>query len=104
MKRKLLKGGLLETLLLDLISEKGSSGIHGYGIILILRKKYGLSVRTSTLYPELNHIEKRNLVESAWNMGCIRPRRIYRITKKGQDLLKEYSTELRIVLSNISCR
>ena len=44
MKRKLLKGGLLETLLLDLISEKGSSGIHGYGIILILRKKYGLSV------------------------------------------------------------
>ena len=89
-------------MLLDLINEEGSSGLHGYGIILIMRKKYGIYLGPSGLYPELTRMEERNLVESAWNMTPIRPRRVYRITQKGQNLLEEYSAELRLIMPNLA--
>ena len=104
MAKKIFKGGLLETMLLDLINEKGNSGLHGYGIILIMKKKYGVYLGPSGLYPELTRMEERNLVESTWTMSPIRPRRVYRITQKGQNLLEEYSAELRVIVPNLASK
>ena len=98
MKKQLLKGGLLDTVLLDLISGEGEQGLHGYALILLLRKKFHVYISASTLYPELKKIEENGYISSSWNFSDDRPRHLYRITDSGQKLLKQYFVELKMII------
>jgi hypothetical protein len=42
--KKLLRGALLETALLNLINESAEGGLHGYGIFEEIRKQLGVSL------------------------------------------------------------
>ena len=98
MNKKLFRGAILETILLNLINDTSDRGLHGYAIFMAVRKKFGIRLGPSTLYPELKLLEKQGLIASNWELGTGKARRQYRITRKGQGLLREYSAELKIVI------
>ena len=101
MNNHLIKGRLLYVLLLDLINKEMPSGLYGYAIILSVKKKFGVYLGPSTLYPELKSLESKALINSVWNTFGSKPRRIYKITEKGKRLLLEYSMQLRIMAANL---
>ncbi len=98
MKKSLLKGALLETVLLDLLNEGAKEGLHGYALILLLRKRFGVYISSSTLYPELKRIVDKGLATCAWSFSGGRPRNVYRITGKGQKLMQQYFVELKAMI------
>jgi PadR family transcriptional regulator, regulatory protein PadR len=103
MIRKLLHGAVLETVLLNLISE-AAEGLHGYAVFLAVQKKYGVRLGASTLYPELALLEQQKLIESSWEIVGGKARRVFRITTKGKRQLTEYSAELKLVVPAVVFR
>ena len=60
---------------------------YGYSLIQSLAEK-GFDIEEGTLYPLLRRLEKRGLLISEWNTGESRPRKYYRISDMGRDVLK----------------
>jgi len=88
----------LETVLLTLISNETPNGLHGYAIFNAIQRKFAVRLRPSTLYPELRLMETRGLVKSLWGVYNGRPRKKYKITESGQNLLYQYSAELKVII------
>ncbi len=101
--KKLLRGAILETVLLNLISRESRNGLHGYAIFMAIERKFAIRLGPSTLYPELKLLEAQGLVKSFWDFSQGKPRKKYKITQKGQSLLKEYSAELKVVIPTPGC-
>jgi PadR family transcriptional regulator, regulatory protein PadR len=95
LNKKILHGPILESVLLNLINETSDRGLHGYAILKAVKKKYGIWLGPSSVYPELKRLEKRGLISSTWNVDLEKARKQYRITPKGQYLLQEYFVELK---------
>jgi DNA-binding PadR family transcriptional regulator len=98
LNRKICRGPILESIFLDLINQASDRGVHGYAIFKTVYKKFGIRLAPSTLYTELKHLEKQGLITSSWNFSLGTARRQYRITRKGQMELREYSVELKAVV------
>ncbi len=98
MNKKIFHGAILESILLNLINETSDQGLHGYAILKMMQKKYGVNLGSSAIYPELGCLERRGLVASSWVFSFEKAQKKYRITRKGQTLLKEYFVELRAVI------
>jgi DNA-binding PadR family transcriptional regulator len=47
----------------------------------------GLVIEQNTLYPLLRRLEKQGLLESEWEVTGTRPRRYYRLSKEGHEML-----------------
>ena len=97
MNKKLFRGAVLQAVLLDLISD-AAEGLHGYAVFLAVKKKFGVRLGASTLYPELALLEKQGYVVSSWEIVGGKARRVFRITKQGQSMLREYFTDLKLVV------
>ena len=95
---KLMKG------LLDLIVLQFLSGqpMHGYQIITKIRKNFGVYFGPSTIYPLLTTLEKKGFVNSEWNMQTERPRKIYKLTNEGCNLLNFTEDSLNFICRKIS--
>lgn len=59
---------------------------YGYSLIQRLAER-GLEVEEGTLYPLLRRLEKQGLLESEWEVGEARPRKYYRISALGREVL-----------------
>jgi len=81
---KILKG-LLDMIVLEFLN---AQPIHGYQVISRIRQTFGVYFGPSTIYPLLNSLEKKGYVKSEWNMSNERPRKIYKLTTAGQNLLR----------------
>jgi PadR family transcriptional regulator PadR len=94
---KLMKG------LLDLIVLQFLSGqpMHGYQIITKIRKNFGVYFGPSTIYPLLATLEKKGFVNSQWNMENERPRKIYKLTNEGQNILNFTENSLNLICQKI---
>jgi PadR family transcriptional regulator, regulatory protein PadR len=55
----------------------------------------GLDIDEGTLYPLLRRLETQGLLVSAWSIEDSRPRRYYRISPKGEQLLQSLTAEWR---------
>ena len=55
----------------------------------------GLSIEEGALYPMLRRLEEQGLLQSEWRVEGIRNKRIYRISKRGQE---DYATLLAVWL------
>jgi len=65
-----------------------------YAYVLIQRlAEQGLDVEEGTLYPLLRRLEKHGLLESEWEVGESRPRKYYRVSAVGGDVLSALSKE-----------
>ncbi len=102
MNRKLFRGAVLETVLLSLIAEAPEGGLHGYGVFLALRNRFGVLMGSSTLYPELQALEQRGLLESHWRIVGGKARKQFQITSKGRRLLSENFAELKVVIPAVT--
>lgn len=65
---------------------------YGYSLIQRLAEQ-GLDIEEGTLYPLLRRLEKQGLLESEWEVGEARPRKYYRISPAGRDVLTTLTAE-----------
>jgi PadR family transcriptional regulator PadR len=94
---KLMKG-LLDLVVLQFLS---AQPMHGYQIITKIRKTFGVYFGPSTIYPLLNMLEKKCYVKSEWNMSSERPRKVYKLTTEGQNLLNFTEDSLTFICRKI---
>ncbi|MGW8554709.1 PadR family transcriptional regulator [Streptomyces tubercidicus] len=97
--------GHLDGLLLAVL-EPGP--LHGYAIIAAVQHRSGgaLELRTGTIYPALNRLERLGLLSSSWQSSGERRRRCYELTKAGRRTLatertawSEFTTAIGSVLN-----
>ena len=86
--------GLLDLIVLQFLD---SQPMNGYQIITRIRRSYGLNFGPSTVYPILASLEKKGHVESRWNMESERPRKVYKLTSQGKNLLDFTENSLNLV-------
>ena len=97
--------GHLDGLLLAVL-ERGP--LHGYAIITAVQQRSGglLELRTGTIYPALNRLERIGLLRSTWESVGERRRRCYELTDAGKRGLadersawQEFATAIGSVLN-----
>lgn len=71
--------------------------MHGYEILVTIRKTYGISFGVSTIYPLLNTMEKKNYIKCDWNLNGGRPKKVYALTTDGKDLLDYTAGSLKAI-------
>jgi PadR family transcriptional regulator, regulatory protein PadR len=71
---------------------------HGYALGQRLAERSGgeLGVPEGSLYPALHRLERGGLVESAWDAGDGRRRRVYRLTRAGRKAAARSQREWRV--------
>ena len=94
---KLMKG-LLDLIILQFLSVEP---MHGYQVITKIRKTFGVYFGPSTIYPLLGALEKKGHVLSEWNMDSERPRKVYRLTSDGQNILNFTENSLNLICRKI---
>jgi len=90
-----------------ILSEANSRPIHGYMLIKQIRRKHGVYLGPSTIYPALADLEKNGLIRSDWVFTSPRnerPRKLYTITNKGKLLLDQTTTVLAFVNKTIEVK
>ena len=90
--------GLLDMIVLEYLDEES---MHGYQIISKIRKGFGVYLGPSTIYPLLGLLEKKGYVASAWNMCTVRPRKIYKLTNEGKNVLNFAENSLKLIVKNM---
>lgn len=65
---------------------------YGYSLVQRLAE-LGLEIEEGTLYPLLRRLEKQGLLISEWDVGESRPRKYYRISELGSEVLTILSAE-----------
>jgi len=99
---KKLKKAIIKALLPHLIlTETSNQPLHGYQLMQLIRKKHGVYFGPSTIYPTLAELEKQGLIQSTWQFNSDRPRKVYRITSKGQRSLTDTTVTLKTTLPRI---
>ncbi|MGP4015813.1 PadR family transcriptional regulator [Saccharopolyspora sp. 5N708] len=97
--------GHLDGLLLAVL-EPGP--LHGYAIITAVQQRSSgaLELRTGTIYPALNRLERLGLLRSSWQSMGERRRRCYQLTETGRRGLavertqwQEFTTAIGAVLN-----
>jgi len=94
---KLMKG-LLDLIILQFLN---TQPMHGYQVITKIRKTFGVYFGPSTIYPLLATLEKKGFVNSQWNMNNERPRKVYKLTTEGQNILNFTENSLNLICRKI---
>jgi DNA-binding PadR family transcriptional regulator len=90
--------GLLEPVVLQFLS---TQPMHGYKLIIRIRKVFNTYFGPSTIYPLLGALEKKGYVKSEWVMNGERPRKVYNLTTTGENLLKYTGDSLNFICRKI---
>ncbi len=77
-----LKRGVLQLAVLALLR----APTYGYDLLRILDDA-GLPTEEGTLYPVLRRLQKETLLSAEWDTSGSRPRKYYRTTDKGREVL-----------------
>jgi len=91
--------GLLDMIILQILDQQP---MHGYQIIMKIRKSFGVYFGPSTIYPLLGELEKKGYLKSTWNMDSERPRKVYQITKEGSTILSYTEGSLNIICKTMT--
>lgn len=67
---------------------------YGYALLESLGRA-GFEVDANTLYPLLRRLEKQGLLTAEWNTDESRPRKFYRTSTAGEDVLAALRTDWR---------
>ena len=91
--------GLLDTIILQYLQQES---MHGYQLITKIRKGFGVYFGPSTIYPMLGLLEKKGHIESAWNMDCERPKKVYKLTEQGKNVLNYAEKSLVMIQQKLT--
>lgn len=83
---KRLVRGMLDFLILKRLSE---GDCHGYGLTNYFRRRFRLYFGPSIIYPTLENLAGKGLIERFGEIHGVRPRKMCRITVKGLAVLKK---------------
>ncbi len=83
---------LLDIQLLRLI--KAHPSAWGYQIKKTMERDFHIKLGHGLLYPMLNMLEQRGFLNSTTQHECGRARKIYNVTKQGEQFLQAYYTIL----------
>ncbi len=70
---------------------------YGYSLLQVLTE-HGMEIEQGTLYPLLRRLEKQGLLESDWRVDGPRPRRYYKISQRGEQVLSALTAEWRYLV------
>lgn len=93
MQKKLMRG-LLDFTVLQFL--KGQP-MHGYQVISTLRTNFGVYFGPSTIYPLLSTLEEKGYIESKWDFGKNKPRKVYTLSPQGEDMLNCTKVSLNFI-------
>jgi PadR family transcriptional regulator len=95
--------GLLDMIILQFLDQEP---MHGYQLIMKIRKGFGVYFGPSTVYPLLGTLEKKGYIKSTWNMDSERPRKVYSLTKDGETVLNFTEGSLNLICKTMTadCR
>jgi DNA-binding PadR family transcriptional regulator len=91
--------GLLDTIILQYLQQES---MHGYQLITKIRKGFGVYFGPSTIYPMLGLLEKKGHIQSAWNMDCERPKKVYKLTEQGKNVLNYAEKSLIMIQQKLT--
>ena len=91
--------GLLDTIILQYLQQES---MHGYQLITKIRKGFGVYFGPSTIYPMLGLLEKKGHIQSAWNMDCERPKKVYKLTEQGKNVLNYAEKSLVMIQQKLT--
>ena len=84
---------ILSYIVLKLIDE--GIATHGYGLMRQIKRHYGVSFNSSTLYPVLAKLEHAQLISGSWQMQMSKPQKTYILTHSGKIYLREQEITLQ---------
>ncbi|HEY9724065.1 MAG TPA: PadR family transcriptional regulator [Oscillatoriaceae cyanobacterium] len=88
-----IRKGSLEMCLLSVLAHQAR---YGFEIVQLLNGAGGLGITEGTLYPLLNRLQNEGLIEAFWQESASGPpRKYYRLTPDGEDLLGQMRSEWR---------
>ena len=79
------------TLVLGVLSQL-KEPLYGYSLVSSLSDK-GMDIDKNTLYPLLRRLESQELLISEWNVEESRPRRYYKLSPLGHEMLDGLAKE-----------
>lgn len=85
--QELKRGTLVISVLLN--SKEAS---YGYSMVHKLQD-FGVDIEQNTLYPLLRRLEKQELLISSWDTSESRPRKYYKISPDGEEILQNLIAE-----------
>ena len=91
--------GLLDTIILQYLQQES---MHGYQLITKVRKGFGVYFGPSTIYPLLSFLEKKGYIQSDWNMDCERPKKVYKLTEQGKNVLNYAENSLIMICQRLA--
>ena len=74
---------------------------YGYNLVSDLAGS-GIAVEANTLYPLLRRLEGQGLLESAWNTDAAKPRKYYRTTGFGGEILAELKSHWHNAVQSVN--
>jgi PadR family transcriptional regulator PadR len=74
---------------------------YGYALLEHMNDA-GIEVEANTLYPLLRRLEKQGLLAAEWNTDEARPRKYYRTSESGMDVLHQLIAEWRRVTARLN--
>jgi DNA-binding PadR family transcriptional regulator len=96
--RERLVKGYLDLIVLRLLRAKPR---WGYEINLEIRNDFDVYLSAGTLYPLLHSLEDKGYIESVWESEGRRGRRIYKITRRGEEFLSAGERVSEILLKKV---
>jgi DNA-binding PadR family transcriptional regulator len=90
---------LLDVILLQFLNVQP---MHGYEVISRIRKTFGVYFGPSTVYPLLSNLEKKTYITSHWDMEHDRPRKVYRLTAEGHNMLLFAENVLNLICQKMT--
>lgn len=99
---KSLMTGSTTMLILKLLE---NSDMYGYQMIEELEKRSQniFTLKAGTLYPILHTLEQQGMLESYdTDLDSVRPRKYYKLTKKGRNLLEDKKAEWKAYSSAVN--
>jgi len=86
--------GLLPYLILKCAE---AQSFHGYELIGLMRKRFGVYFGPSTIYPLLRLLEEQGLLISQWSVKAKHPCKVFTITDDGRDATIVLATMVQAV-------
>lgn len=77
------------------------NGQYGYSLLQNLSDQ-GVAIDAGTLYPLLRRLESQGLLVSEWDTTESRPRKYYRLSSDGEDVLRQLTREWHIIVDEMN--
>ncbi len=103
-KVKKFKESVIKALLPQIILTEAADGIYGYDLIRTVRRRFGIYLGPSTIYPMLSDLESKGFIQGKWEMPNGKPRKVYELTSKGRLLLDQTTKTMVLVNSMIEVK